>query len=354
MSQTEQALLEQLNISDFDIEYRKLLFSLTNEDCSLLEAWKPVVEARIDPLIDSFYEGQAGVPEIAALLGDANTFERLHAELRKYVLDLFSGTYDLAYAKHRIHVGLIHTRGRVEPKLYLSSINMLKGLLMELVIETIVDERKRHATLKALNALLLFDIHLLVDAHIQSLAFELEASRKQCEHFVASLEKKVQERTQHLERLASTDPLTGLQNIRFLYQTLTRTLRAAQRRSEYVSVVFLDINDFKAINDTHGHQRGDELLRVVGAAIQQISRLEDSCFRYGGDEFCMILPNCREAEAHGLYIGRLNAALKHRVENIRLSIGIAEAAPGAAIEPAELIRLADKRMYQTKRMNKGM
>ena len=353
MSQAEQALLEQLKISDFDIEYRKLLFSLTDEDCKLLKACKPVVEARIDPLIDRFYARQAVVPEIAALLEDANTLERLRAALRNYVLDLFSGIYDLEYAKHRIRVGLIHTQIRVESKLYLSSINMLKGLLMELIIETIADEIKRHATLKALHALLLFDIHLLVEAHIQSLISELEASRKQCEHFVASLEKKVQERTQHLERLASTDPLTGLQNIRFLYQTLTRALRAAQRRSEYVSVVFLDINDFKAINDTHGHQRGDELLRVVGAAIQQISRLEDSCFRYGGDEFCMILPNCREAEAHALYIGRLNAALKHRAENIRLSIGIAEAAPVAAIEPAELIRLADKRMYQTKRMNKG-
>lgn len=354
MSQTEQALLEQLKISDFDIEYRKLLFSLTNEDCQLLEACKPIVEVRIDQLIDRFYERQTGVPEIAAMLSDAHALERLRAEQRNYVLDLFSGIYDLEYAKHRIRVGLGYTCVSIEPKLYLSSINMLKSLLMELIIENIADEIRRHATLKALNALLLFDVHLLIDAHVQSLIAALEASRKQCEHFVASLERKVQERTQHLERLASTDPLTGLQNIRFLHQTMTRILRAAQRRSEYVSVVFLDINDFKAINDTHGHQRGDELLRVVGAAIQQISRLEDSCFRYGGDEFCMILPNCREAEAHALYIGRLNAALKHQVENVRLSIGIAEAAPDASIEPAELIRLADKRMYQAKRMNKGI
>jgi len=95
VSQTEQALLEQLKISDFDIEYRKLLFSLTNEDCKLLEACKPIVEARIDQLIDRFYERQTGVPEIAAMLGDAHALERLRAEQRNYVLDLFSGIYDL-------------------------------------------------------------------------------------------------------------------------------------------------------------------------------------------------------------------------------------------------------------------
>jgi diguanylate cyclase (GGDEF)-like protein len=159
----------------------------------------------------------------------------------------------------------------------------------------------------------------------------------------------VKERTQQLEDLTRVDSLTGLLNVRYLTETITRILRSAERRSEPVSVVYLDIDEFKLINDTRGHQYGDEILRVIGMVIKQISRMEDCCFRYGGDEFCLVLPNCREEEARELYLNRLNTEVKKHLDDVTISIGIIQTGPSEYEEPDSLIRQADEKMYAAKK-----
>lgn len=352
MNQTEQTLLEQMRISDFDIENRKALLSLTDDDFKLLTNFRAVIEPRIDALVTSFYKMQTSVPEIALLIGDADTLGRLSNAQRKYVLDLFSGMYDLEYVNNRLRIGLVHKRIGVEPKLYLSAINTLKNLLMEVIFDAIPEKLERQTMITALDKLLLFDITLVFETYIRSLVSEIEISKEKSERYAFELERKVRERTQQLEEMTRTDPLTGLLSVRYLNESLTRTLRVAHRRAEFVSVVYLDVNDFKEINDTQGHQYGDEILCAVGASIKQVSRVEDSCFRYGGDEFCVILPNCREDKARELYIGRLNSEISQRVKNVSLSIGIVEADPNDFVESNELIRIADERMYLAKKANK--
>jgi diguanylate cyclase (GGDEF)-like protein len=85
----------------------------------------------------------------------------------------------------------------------------------------------------------------------------------------------------------------------------------AVEKAHYASAYFgylwhiygvFDVNDFKQINDTQGHQRGDEILRIVGSAIKDAARVEDSCIRYGGDEFCIILVNCREEPVEAVFL----------------------------------------------------
>lgn len=165
-----------------------------------------------------------------------------------------------------------------------------------------------------------------------------------------SWRKESGERTQQLEEMTRTDPLTGLLNVRYLNETLTRAIRSAQRHLEPLSIVFMDINEFKMINDIHGHQRGDEILRIVSAAIKKVSRLEDSCFRYGGDEFCLILPNCLEDQAQTIYIDRLNFEIKQSRENVTLSIGIIQTGPDVYDEPDILVSKVDEKMYAAKKL----
>jgi hypothetical protein len=85
------------------------------------------IEPHIDALVDKFYTLQTGITEIALLIGDADTLTRLRAAQRRYILDLFSGLYDLEYVNNRLRIGLVHKRIGVEPKLYLAAINTLKG-----------------------------------------------------------------------------------------------------------------------------------------------------------------------------------------------------------------------------------
>jgi len=352
MKQTDQTLLEQMRITEFDIENRKTLLALTDDDFTLLKNYKPVIEARVDALVEDFYQQQTSVAEIALLIGDADTLERLKNAQSRYVLDLFSGLYDLEYVNNRLRIGLVHKRIGVEPKLYLSAINTLKNLLLDIIFETLSEKSERRATIMALDKLLLFDITLVFETYIRSLVSEIEISKKKSEQYACALEEKVRERTQQLEELTRVDSLTGLLNVRYLNETLTRTLRIAERRAEPVSIAYLDINDFKIINDTQGHLCGDNILRAVGAAIKQISRAEDSCFRYGGDEFCLVLPNCREEQAREIYMTRLNAELKKSSKNVALSIGIVQTGPEKFGEPDALVQQADEKMYAAKKASK--
>ncbi len=353
MKPTDQTLLEQMRITDFDIANRKALLSFTDEDCKLLKNCRPMIESQIDSLVNQFYQLQTSIIEIALLIGDADTLHRLQNAQRRYVLDLFSGIYDLEYVNNRLRIGLVHKRIGVEPKLYLSAISTLKSLLADVIYKTLPKEADYRATLTALDKLFSFDITLVFETYIRSLVTEIEISRKKSESYASTLEEKVKRRTKQLEELARVDSLTGLLNVRYLTETIMRTLRSAQRRSEPVSIVYIDINDFKAINDAQGHQCGDEILRVVGAAIKKISRTEDSCFRYGGDEFCLVLPDCQEEQARELYISRLNAEVKKHLDDVTLSVGIVQTGPNEYEETDSLIRQADERMYAAKKVLKS-
>lgn len=162
-------------------------------------------------------------------------------------------------------------------------------------------------------------------------------------HEVTSLLRAIEE----LRHRSITDPLTGLNNPSTLRQTLTRALSGGQRRHEPLTVLFLDIDHFKLINDEQGHLRGDEILRAVGSVLRSNSRMEDTCYRYGGDEFLVILPNCTAAQVEANYLPRLLAAFQE--VGISVSHGAADAGPHCYPSADELIRFADERMYQRKR-----
>lgn len=353
MKQTERTLLEQMRFTDFEVVQRKNLFSLDENDVAALKSAKPVIDANIDELVDAFYGVQTSIPEIALLIGDSDTLERLRNAQRRYVLDLFRGLYDLHYVNDRLRIGLVHKRIGVEPKLYLSAIYTLKELLEQVISDGVSQDQEREKILRALEKLLFFDVTLVFDTYIRSLVSEIEASWEKSEQYARLLEDEVRDRTRQLEELSRTDPLTGLLNMRHLPDLLTTALRSAQRRSEPVSLLYIDINDFKVINDTMGHRRGDEVLRIVADAIRDISRKEDSCFRYGGDEFCIILPNCVEADAHDIYVDRLKEEVASKLADLKLSVGVAQTGPSKFVEPEELVEQADQRMYSDKRAAKA-
>lgn len=353
MRQTDQTLLEQMRITELDVASRMELLSFTQEDVKLLKGFRSTMESKVDSLVDRFYQIQTGIEEIALVIGDADTLFRLRTAQRRYLLDLFSGLYDLEYVNNRLRIGLVHKRIGVEPKLYLSAISTLKSLLTDVIQELRAENNEYRAILGALDKLFMFDITLVFETYIRSLVAEIEISKEKSERYASALEEKVKQRTEELEILARIDSLTGLHNVRHLHEVLTRTLRSAQRRSEPVSVVYIDINDFKMINDSHGHSRGDEVLRAVSNAIKTVSRMEDSCFRYGGDEFCVILPNCTEEQARERHLYRLQEVLNDQLIGITLSIGIAQAGPIEYEEADALIHLADDRMYAHKKAIKA-
>lgn len=347
MKRVELSLLEQMRITDFELEDRKALFGITNDAADILRSFRDGFEMEADALVSRFYEMQTANPEIALLIGDADTLSRLHAAQRKYVRDVFSGCYDIEYVNNRLRIGLVHHRIGVEPRLYLSAMQTLRHLLLEFV-RHVVREEERDRAIDALENLLAFDVSLVFDTYIRSLVSEIEVSREKTERYARALEDKVRERTAQLERLSRTDPLTGLLNIRHLQEMLAQVLAKAQRVHEPVTVAYFDINDFKPINDNLGHLRGDEILRLVARSIRDISRAADFCFRYGGDEFCVILSGCNAGQAQAIFEPRLSQELRRHDATLTVSIGYASTGPEEFVTPEQLIRVADEKMYANK------
>src|SRR2546430_2352411 len=111
------------------------------------------------------------------------------------------------------------------------------------------------------------------------------------------LEGELRTRNAELSRMARTDPLTGLYNRLHLEERLQEAVSAARRHGSDLSIVLADVDRFKRVNDCHGHQAGDEVLRVVAERVRSMKRAEDVCCRWGGEEFLVMLPNTDAAGA---------------------------------------------------------
>ena len=159
-----------------------------------------------------------------------------------------------------------------------------------------------------------------------------------------------------IQQLTITDDCTELYNVRHLYEVLGREL---SQRKLPVSLAFLDLDYFKLVNDEHGHLVGSELLAHVGERLQQLSRKQDWCFRYGGDEFVLLMPQTgieaalKQARAQHRALLETRFRMKTGQElQVSASVGVATAPVDGSTVHA-VIAAADARMYAVKASGRG-
>lgn len=348
MSATDKTLLEQMKITDLEIQLRRDLLGLETKDFTELGNYQSTIAANIDSIVDEFYTTQTQVDEIALLIGDSDTLNRLREAQRSYVLDLFGGDYGEEYVNNRLRIGMVHKRIGVEPKLYLSAIKTLKDILFRFIDSNKQCLNDPTLILSALDKLIYFDTTLVFDTYIASLVGEIENAKQRTEQYALSLEQKVAERTQQLEEQTRLDPLTSVYNHREFKRMLRSAIAQAKRNKQPITIIYIDIDRFKAINDEQGHFRGDQVLKTLGAALMQNIRESDTAFRYGGDEFCVILPDC-DVEGAKRVRDQACDAFHQELPDVQLSCGIGCSCPPDYISDEKLIKVADANMYSVKK-----
>jgi diguanylate cyclase (GGDEF)-like protein len=185
--------------------------------------------------------------------------------------------------------------------------------------------------------------------------FDLFAAYQQ--FLIGRLRRQLAEKQGHsdlLRNLAMLDPLTGLYNRRFAEQRLASEVSRSERKGHPLTVLTLDLNNFKEINDTYGHAAGDLVLQEFAAHLNKVIRGSDLAVRLGGDEFLVVLPECT-VEQLELVVGRLGVLevdWQGQKIPVTFSAGWKQYQPGE--RPEEMLASADKILYTRKRASKKM
>ncbi len=194
-----------------------------------------------------------------------------------------------------------------------------------------------------------------VAASLDSMAASLEERQEEN----ARLQTELRQRYEAAKQQALRAPITGLYNHRYFFERLSEEIGRARRFAEPVSLLFCDIDRFKSINDAHGHQAGDEVLRAVARELRASTRAIDVLAQYGGEEFTVILPKTdrlgalQVAERIRLHVGSSSARPEAgSAPAATVSIGIA-CFPEDASEPPELVHRADRAMYHAKQLGRN-
>ncbi|MFQ5595053.1 MAG: diguanylate cyclase [Anaerolineae bacterium] len=177
---------------------------------------------------------------------------------------------------------------------------------------------------------------------------------------ILDLETRLREARDQMEVLATYDNLTGLLNRRALYEHIEAEMKRAEREAEPMSLVLLDVDHFKAVNDQHGHHVGDQTLRLVADTIAHNKRPYDWAGRWGGEEFLLVLPGATLAEASDI-AERVRAAVAAaalplpdgRRLHVQVSLGVTSMAPTEPQPLDTLLQQADEALYCAKRQGRN-
>jgi len=343
---TRRSLREHLGITDTEVWSRLDLVGVSPADLDALGHAHPCVIDRLDEIVEEFYRRQTAVDEISVIIGDADSLARLQGAMRRYIVDIFTAEFNADYVNGRLRVGMVHKRIGVSPKLYLSSVRILKEVVSEHLRG--IDGFDATDAIDAFDKVLHFDSALVFDAYLRSLMNEIDTAWARSEDNVRDVERRHTERARRLEEVARRDQLTGLSNRRGFMEALGTTLSQSLIGGQPATVIYVDVDDFKQVNDQQGHRAGDAALRTVATALRSACRDHDVIARLGGDEFGAILGDC-DLEHAWAVAQRLTESLASIDVSITVSVGLAQSSPLTPTDGEELLARADARMYEAKK-----
>ena len=301
-----------------------------------------VIQPNVDTMIEEFYSALEQTSEFQSMVLDEGQINHLKMTQRTYLLTLGQDFDSLDYFESRLRVGAAHERTGVSLSLYQSFYCQLQNMLLALIPDEIRQKPDAFAELAHfIIKITSLDMSLAIETYHSTEVHELEDSITIC-----------REESALLRRSLRFDTVTRVHSRAFVIQALEEKLTSAQKDGTPLCAVMADLDHFKEINDTHGHQVGDHVLHDVATRMVTGARGSDTVGRYGGEEFLIIFENASLDVARDLAERiRIRVLGDPFVEDslklyVTVSLGVAEAREGDDAET--LIQRADMALYEAK------
>lgn len=301
-----------------------------------------VISPNINEIIDRFYETLLFHPESRKWLIDGDTIQALKKTQSKYLLTLGIGFDTEVYFEDRLRIGVIHASIGLPLSTYQGAYGNLIQYIINVIPETIQTNTRDFSDLtNFIVKITSLDITLATETYHFSHMSDLEDEVK----LAQSREKKFRSQ-------AETDSLTGLKNRKSSFSLLNEAIGNVPLLSGNLCLLMLDIDHFKKVNDTYGHQAGDEVIKQVAATISKTLRVHDIAGRYGGEEFILGLVEVTQEVAHKIAERLRNclaeAPMKINGQVIYITASIGLACLGEREDLHSLIKRSDNALYEAK------
>lgn len=317
---------------------------LSADDESLAaELQDRVIAPNADSIVEAFYEHLLGIRQFTEIISQGHDLGRLRETQTRYLLGLGMNFTSADYFEERLNVGIVHARVGVPLSLYECTYAVLKDKILDAMPESIRrQEPERYGKLVSfLSRITALDMSLAIETYHLSKVRTLEKALRSLAQLDAELRHKV-----------ATDALTGVASHGQCLSALRKAIDSAQRNDTPLCISMADLDHFKRVNDSHGHQVGDDVLCDVAGRMQGAVRNFDTVGRYGGEEFLIIMDNASRPTAQ-----EIAERVRYRVAaspvktrsaevSITVSLGLAQLRPNDDVD--SLIKRADEALYKAK------
>ena len=303
---------------------------------------KEVIGPNVDRIIERFYETLLTNAETRKWLMEGETIERLKGTQRNYLLSLGIDFDSDEYFENRLQIGIMHAVVNLPLSIYQGAYSNMMQFILDEFPESILENSKDNSALtNFVIRITSLDMSLAIETYHYSLMNELEDEVKMAHSVETTLRSE-----------AETDSLTGLYNRKYAFSHLNEEIGNAHQYSNNISILMLDIDYFKKVNDTYGHQAGDEVLKEISMEITKILRDHDIVGRYGGEEYIIGLVNITSeraiqvAERIRKLVADTSIVINAQTIKVTVSIGVAHL--GLEDDLHSLIKRSDAALYSAK------
>lgn len=325
------------------INQRLLFLRLTKADHDLAQRLnKEVINPNIDKIIGLFYDSLISNIETHKWLKDKELVERLKMTQRNYLLGLGVGFDSEEYFESRLSIGVMHVVIALPLSIYQGAYSNMIQFILDVFPQSIRENSQDNSALtNFVIKITSLDMSLAIESYHHSFMTELESEIKSAYSLESTLRSE-----------AETDSLTGLYNRKYAFSHLNQAIGNVHQYPNNMSILMVDIDYFKKVNDTHGHQVGDEVLKQVSISITKTLRDHDLVGRYGGEEYIVGLINISSERANQVaerirkIVADTSITIDEHTINVTVSIGMTSLCKEDNLH--DLIKRSDTALYSAK------